>query len=205
LIAALPKLPLFLAAAATVIATPGPGVMLTITNAARFGARRSFAGILGISLGGALMATVSATGVGLLLATSPRAFTALQYAGAAYLIWLGVKLWRSAPRAAEPGTVAEPSAGERRFMEALALQVTNPQAIVFFVAVFPQFVDPEAARIPQFMALIACWALLVVAIHSAYALAASRAAGLLNRPGARGMLQRAGGMAFMAFGVALAV
>ena len=87
--------PVFLLVAATTVLSPGPGVVMTLTNALRHGFRGTFGGILGISAGAFAVATLSATGLGVLLATSAAAFTVMKYVGATYLVYLGVRLWRS--------------------------------------------------------------------------------------------------------------
>lgn len=86
---------LFLVFATLTILSPGPGVLLTLSNAARHGWTGAVPGILGIALGASIVAAISATSVGLLLSASAHAFTALKYAGAAYLLYLGYKSWRS--------------------------------------------------------------------------------------------------------------
>jgi threonine/homoserine/homoserine lactone efflux protein len=196
--------PVFLLVAAATVASPGPGVVLTLTNALRYGFRGTFAGILGIAAGALLVAAVSATGLGVLLATSAAAFTVIKMVGAAYLIVLGVRLWFApAPALAEEAPVNEAGAG-RRFVEGLSLQVTNPKAIFFFLSVFPQFVDRSSGGATPFAVLVLTYASLVVAIHCAYALTARRARRWLTSPRGGRAVNRIGGATFVCFGAALA-
>ena len=166
--------PVFLLVAATTVLSPGPGVVMTLTNALRHGFRGTFGGILGISAGAFAVATLFATGLGVLLATSAAAFTVMKYVGATYLVYLGVRLWRSPAVPIVPGPAA-PTGFGRRFLEGLSLQLTNPKAIFFFLWVFPQFLDHTRPMAPQFAVLVLTYSSLVVLIHSGYALSAQRA------------------------------
>nr|WP_315982070.1 LysE family translocator [Aliamphritea spongicola] len=126
---------LFILIAAAVIASPGPGIVLTLKNTLQYDFRGALPGIAGVALGMLLIAVLSAAGLGLLLTTSALAFTVLKYLGAAYLIYLGIKLWRSS------GQVADLSAGRRhsvrkRFSEGLGITALNPKPIVFFYHCF---------------------------------------------------------------------
>ena len=92
---------LFILIAAAVIASPGPGIVLTLKNTLQYDFRGAFPGIAGVALGMLLIAVLSAAGLGLLLTTSALAFTVLKYLGAAYLIYLGIKLWRNSGQVAD--------------------------------------------------------------------------------------------------------
>jgi homoserine/homoserine lactone efflux protein len=95
--------PVFLLVAATTVLSPGPGVVMTLTNALRHGFRGTFGGILGISAGALAVATLSATGLGMLLATSAAAFIVMKYVGAIYLVYLGIRLCARPRRRSSPG------------------------------------------------------------------------------------------------------
>lgn len=94
---------MFFFMATLTVLTPGPGVVMTLTNTLRYGLRRAAGGILGIAAGTLLVATLSATGLGILLATSAVAFTLMKLLGAAYLIYLGLRLWHSPALQFTPG------------------------------------------------------------------------------------------------------
>lgn len=194
---------LFVTVAALAILSPGPGVVMTLTNAVRGGLRGAIGGILGIACGAWVVAAASATGLGLLLATSSAAFTVTKWIGAAYLVYLGLRLWR-APPLAETTVQAGPAGAAQRFREGVSLQLTNPKAVAFFLSVLPQFLEPGEAGTAWFALLVLTYALLIVVIHSAYALAAQRAQHWLRSPRGGRLLQRAGGLAFIFFGAALA-
>ncbi|MDC8760025.1 LysE family translocator [Janthinobacterium fluminis] len=195
--------PLFVLMATATVFSPGPGVVMTLTNALRYGLRGSIGGILGIACGALLVALISATSLGVVLATSALAFTALKFAGAAYLVYLGIRLWR-APAFQFAEQLAQPAGFGRRFAEGISLQLTNPKAIFFFLSVFPQFIDASAHYAAQFSALVLTYAALVVLIHCLYALFAQRARGwLVSERGGR-LFNRAGGATFVCFGALLA-
>lgn len=194
---------LFAMLAAVNIVTPGPGVMLTLTNAIRHPLKDALAGILGVASGTFLVAALSVIGVGAVLLASSFAFAVMKYAGAAYLIYLGIKLWRAPPRAfvEMPTTRASLT---RRFVEGFVLQVSNPNAILFFLALFPQFIDQTVHGLERAAALVAGYAAMVVAIHSLYAGAARQTRLLLRSAGGGRLINRIGGTAFILSGLALA-
>lgn len=195
--------PLFVAVAALAILSPGPGVVMTLSNAARDGLRGALAGILGIALGAWVVAALSATGLGLLLAASGTAFLLVKWLGAAYLVYLGVRLWR-APAMKVACTDAAPAGLRRRFVEGLSLQLGNPKAIAFFLSVLPQFLPPGDRSLSRFSLLVMTYAGLIVVIHSGYAMAAQAARRWLQSPRGARLLQRGGAVAFIFFGAALA-
>jgi threonine/homoserine/homoserine lactone efflux protein len=194
---------LFVTLAAVTIFSPGPGVVMTITNSLRQPLNEAFGGIVGISVGTVVVAAISATGAGVVLATSAMAYTILKFAGAAYLIYLGVKLWR-APVDAVESRFKDTGGFQKRFIQGVALQLTNPKAIVFFLSIFPQFIRPNGNFSGQFSLLVLTYGLLVIMIHSLYAVTARRARWLLTSPRGRRWVNRSGGATFVVFGVVLA-
>lgn len=193
---------LFLTVATLTVLSPGPGVLMTLTNALRYGLRGTIGGILGIAFGALLVAGISATTLGAVLAASALAFTVLKLAGAAYLIYLGARLWHSPP-VPVASEQAHQASFKRRFLEGLSLQLTNPKAIFFFLSVFPQFIEGEAGFVRQFALLVLTYAALVVVIHTGYALFAHQARAWLTSERGGRTVNRLGGATFMCFGVAL--
>ncbi len=139
---------LFLILATLTVLSPGPGVVLTLSNALRHGWRGALPGIFGIASGAFIVAGICASSLGLLLAASATAFTVLKYIGALYLLYLGIKMWRT--QRFIPELTATSPRPWRRFGEALSIQLLNPQGGVFFLAVFPQFIKPEGDYYRQF-------------------------------------------------------
>ena len=195
--------PFFLLMAALTVLSPGPGVVMTLTNAMRHGMRNTVGGILGISMGTFVVAALSATSLGVLLAASAVAFTIMKFLGAAYLIYLGIRLWRAPAFQFREQATGEAGFG-KRFLEGLSLQLTNPKAIFFFLSVFPQFIDPALDYALQFFIQVLTYSGLVVVIHCLYALFAQRAKRYLTSERGGRAINRLGGATFVFFGAALA-
>lgn len=195
--------PLFLFMAAVTVISPGPGVIMTLTNSLRYGMKGTFGGILGISIGALLVAAISATSLGVVLAASVLAFTILKILGAAYLVYLGIKLWRAPAIRFKEQPVHEVSVG-KRFVEGLSLQLTNPKVIFFFLSVFPQFIDDSGDYSTQFTVQVLTYSSLVVVIHCLYALSAQRVKRWLTSVEGGRFINRLGGATFVCFGAALA-
>ncbi len=198
--------PLFLVVAALTVLSPGPGVLMTLTNSLRFGLNGSIGGIFGIACGNAVVALVSATSLGVLLAHSATAFTVIKYLGAAYLVFMGIKMWRAKPFVFDLALAAQHSGADhrRRFLTGLSLALSNPQSIFFFLSIFPQFIEPGANHAWQFALLVATFSALVVLIHCGYSLVAQNARRWLTSPRAGRAVNRVGGSTFIAFGGMLA-
>jgi len=197
---------LFIAASAVVIATPGPTVLLALSNGSRHGLRAAGWGMAGAVLADLALVSAVAGGLGVLLAASEPAFQALKWAGAAYLAWLGLRLLRAdaAPLAADAGA-APPMPGARRlFLRSFLVAVTNPKALIFMSAFLPQFIAPHAPLLPQYAALAAVMATLNLAAMLAYALLGARLVGVLRAGGLRWLNRACGGLLVgLAAGVAL--
>ncbi len=195
--------PLFLLVAAATVFSPGPGVVMTLTNSIRYGMKGTFGGILGVSCGAFVVAFISATSLGVLLAASAVAFTFVKFIGAAYLVYLGIKLWRAPALKLKEQSTHEASFG-KRFVEGVSLQLTNPKAVFFFLSVFPQFIDPSVDYTTQFAIQVFTYGTLVIVIHCLYALFAQRARLWLTSERGVRTVNRLGGATFVFFGAALA-
>ncbi|QXI47878.1 LysE family translocator [Pseudomonas anuradhapurensis] len=193
---------LFLILATLTVLSPGPGVVLTLSNALRHGWSGALPGIFGIALGAFIVAGLSASSVGLVLATSATAFTVLKYVGALYLLYLGVKMWRTQRFIPELAVTA--TQPWRRFVEALSIQLLNPKAGFFFLAVFPQFISPQDNYYRQFFLLVSSYALLVVLVHTGYALMANGARGWLSTNRGARIVGKLSGITFFCFGILMA-
>jgi threonine/homoserine/homoserine lactone efflux protein len=195
---------LFVLMAALTVSSPGPSVLMTLTNALRYGYRGTVGGIVGISFGTLVVAVASAMGLGVLLTTSALAFTIMKFAGAAYLTYLGVRLWLAPALRFDEGAAHRASFG-KRFTEGISLQLTNPKVIFFFLSVFPQFVDPSHYDVTRFATLVLTYSTLILAIHSAYALFAQRAKLWLTSERGGRIINLLGGATFIFFGVMMAI
>ncbi len=195
----------FVAASAVMLAIPGPTILLVVSYALGHGRRATAATVSGVALGDFTAMTASMLGLGALLATSAALFTALKWIGAAYLVWLGVKLWR-----APVGGMAADGAdrGETRplriFLHAWMVTALNPKSIVFFVAFVPQFLVPSAPLAQQMIVAEATFLVLATANALAYALMASAARRTIRKPAVQRTVNRVGGGLLVGAGAAAA-
>ena len=190
----------FLAATTVMLAIPGPTILLVIGQSLGAGRRAALPLVAGVALGDLTAITLSLAGLGALLAASATLFTVLKFAGAAYLVWLGVKLWR-APVVA---TAAAPVSARRAMRDAYVVTALNPKGIAFFVAVVPLFVDAGSPFLPQAVVLVASFVTLAAANAAIYALLAARLSGAVRRPGLRRAFNRCGGSVLVGAGLATA-
>jgi threonine/homoserine/homoserine lactone efflux protein len=198
------RLTLFFTAAILLLLTPGPAVTYIVTRSLTQGRRAGLVSTLGITSGTLLHVAAAAAGLSAILAASAAAFATVKYAGAAYLVWLGIR----ALRASEPpaDAIAPPADTLRRvFWEGALVSVLNPKTAIFFMAFLPQFVDPAREVAPQVALLGAMFAVMALCTDGAYALAAGSAAGWL-RGNRRVMAGRryVAGTVYLGLGVAAA-
>ena len=139
--------------------SPGPAVFYVVSQGVRGALRRTLPAVAGIISANAIYFTLSATSLGAIIAASARFFTIAKWVGAAYLIYLGIKALRSAgaSHSVDLGVASPPLQGDRRrvYLGAVTLQLANPKALLFFLALLPQFIDPAQAVVPQMLILAA--------------------------------------------------
>jgi threonine/homoserine/homoserine lactone efflux protein len=187
----------FALASAVLLAIPGPTIILVVAYSLGHGKRAAPASVAGVGLGDFTAMTASLLGLGALLAASATAFTVLKWAGAAYLIYLGIKLWR-AP-VVEPGdgagVPAEPAAIQpwRIFAHCWLVTALNPKSIVFFVAFLPQFLDLSRPVLAQMAVMEATFLVLAVLNAALYAWLAALARDRIRRPSVQRVVNRIGG------------
>ena len=133
--------------------TPGAGAINTMANSIGSGWARSIWGILGQQLALLVHIAVVAAGVGVLVAESPLLFNIIRYAGAAYLVVLGIRQLRAKPTAADVEAPVLPTSRGAMLRQGLLVNLTNPKAVVFFLAFTPQFIRPERPLVPQYVVL----------------------------------------------------
>lgn len=164
----------FTLASMVLLVIPGPTFMVVISYALSKGRSSARATVPGVALGDFTAMTISVLGAGAVLATSATLFTILKLCGAAYLIWLGIQLWRSNPSQDEAGDPSLVASGRRMFWNTYVVTALNPKSIVFFVAFVPQFVDTALPVARQFLILEATFLLLAATSAAIWALAADR-------------------------------
>jgi len=191
----------FAAASAVLLMIPGPTVLLVVSYALGQGWRTALPMAVGVALGDFTAMTLSMLGIGALLAASAAVFTALRLVGAAYLIWLGIKLFRAGGAlGAEPRTDA--ASAVRMMAHAWLVTALNPKSITFFVAFLPQFLDPHGDFLHQMLVFEATFLALAFANAFAYAAAAARARAVVRNERAIRIFNRAGGTLLVGAGVA---
>lgn len=204
------QLLLFIAAGLLLNLTPGPDVLYIASNALRSGARAGVVAALGINAGCFVHIFAAAVGVGALLAASATAFTFLKWAGAAYLVWVGIRLLLARPSrqgwAPSPASAAQPASLWAVFRGGFLTNVLNPKVAIFFLAFVPQFIPPATEhKALAFVLLGALFNVNSIAVNAGWALAAAWMA--RHAAVQRGMhwLDRAAGAMFVAFGLRLAL
>tara|TARA_E500000305_G_scaffold32901_1_gene24958 strand:+ start:872 stop:1501 length:630 start_codon:yes stop_codon:yes gene_type:complete len=195
----------FTAASAFMLAIPGPTVMLVASYAMARGRESGWATVPGVALGDLVAMTVSLLGAGAVLAASADLFTMMKLAGAGYLVWLGVQLWRSKPELAPVQVGTGRRDKLRMFSNAFVVTALNPKGIVFFVAFVPQFVDPARPIVMQCAILIATFVILGALNAVFWAVMAGAMRNRFSSPRALRVVNRLGGSAMIGAGLLTAL
>ena len=202
----------FLAATAVFAYLPGPALLYTAAQTLALGRRAGLQAALGLHLGGYVHVLAASAGLAILFETVPYAYLALKIIGAAYLIWLGINLWRKAGAGtrvpALPEETEQPNPGARSgtLFHSMLVEILNPKTALFFLAFLPQFVDP-AASLPVWLQLLVLGTVVNVMFSSADLLCVWLADKVTQRlrsdRGQVRWLQRAGGTLLMLLGLRL--
>ena len=192
---------IYLVAVIGLSCTPGPNSLLALTHGALHGHRKTGFTIAGGAAGFVALIALSMLGIGALLQASSGALTVLKWLGGAYLVWLGVQLWRAPPVVLEAGQVGHERGGGALFRQGVLAAVSNPKVLLFYGAFLPQFIDPTRSLLLQFVIMALTFALIEAAVEYLLARMAHRVRPWLERMGRR--FNRACGGLFGAMGVAL--
>lgn len=191
----------FAAATAVLLVIPGPTILLVISYALGQGWRTALPVAIGVALGDFTAMTLAMLGVGALLSASATLFTVLKWVGAAYLIWLGIKLFRAGGSLdAQPRT--DKASAAKMLAHAWLVTALNPKSITFFVTFLPQFLDAKADFGTQMLVFELTFVTLAFANALGYALVASRARSLVRNERAIGLFNKAGGTLLVGAGIA---
>jgi len=198
-----PLLSTFLVASFVLAITPGPAVMYIVTRSVVQGRRHGLASVAGIALGNFGNMLAAAVGLAALFAVSAVAFMVVKYAGASYLILLGVRMLRCGGQSVPDDF---PAAAPRRrvFRDGLLVALLNPKTTIFFAAFLPQFVSPSAAPLPQTILLGSLFVAIAAVTDTSYALAAGSLAPQLRGNRSRRLSRRVGGSVYIGLGLATA-
>ncbi|MFM2087413.1 MAG: hypothetical protein RLZZ237_2282 [Pseudomonadota bacterium] len=198
---------LFCSVSLLVTFSPGPAVLLAISNSIAVGPRRAMISSMGNGTGLFIISGIAMAGMGVVLATSATAFMLLKLAGALYLVYLGIKQWRSktsivanAPQ--QPGA-ANPNSNGKLYRQGMMVALTNPKAILFFSALFPQFIVQGQPVAMQFTVLTTTFVACAMSAHLFYALLARLLKSQLADPARARLFNRISGGAFVLLGLSL--
>lgn len=188
-------------------ATPGPAVLFIMTNSTIHGWRKAAFAALGNIIGLFCLGILAVTGLGTVIKTSEIIFNIIKYAGAAYLTYLGLKMIFQKSlnlNVANNPVVSTEVPSRKIFFQAFGVAMSNPKAIVFLTALFPQFVIIDKALLPQFSMLIAVLMIFSFSFLMLYAVLAHYARTWLNKPNRINIVNRTSGSIFIGFGILLA-
>jgi threonine/homoserine/homoserine lactone efflux protein len=188
----------FLAATLVLALTPGPGVVFIVTRTLAQGRTAGLASVAGVALGNLTNAFGASIGLAALFAASSTAFTLVRWAGAAYLVWLGIQALRR-PSAAANGAPVAAATPRKLFRDGLFVALLNPKTTLFFAAFIPQFLHPEGSQATQALTLSVLFVAVAAVTDSLYALLAGSLAPLLR--GAAGKGRYVSALVYFALGL----
>jgi threonine/homoserine/homoserine lactone efflux protein len=192
---------IYLVAAIGLSLSPGPNGLLALTHGALHGHAKALYTIFGGALGFVVVIALSMFGIGALLKSSLVWLTVMKWLGGAYLVWLGIQVWRSPPIGLQLSGEAGARGGGSMFRQGALSALTNPKALLFFAAFLPQFIDPARSLVLQFAIMAGSFAVIEIATELLIARLAHRISPWLQRVGRR--FNQACGGVFIAIGVAL--
>ncbi|MFO1263815.1 MAG: LysE family translocator [Rhodoferax sp.] len=202
---------LFVLMTFVVSATPGPNMLYVMSVSARSGVRSAIRAMAGCMTALLAMMSLSAAGLGALLQSFPAVFDTLRLAGAAYLAYLGVKCWRAPventpPASAQTATITEASARSAHsvFRQAFLVAASNPKAILFAAAFFPQFINPDQGQWTQFAILLSTFSAIEIGWYFVYAISGKRLSVYLQEARILRLFNRVTGGVFVGFAALMA-
>ncbi|MBS0552752.1 MAG: LysE family transporter, partial [Proteobacteria bacterium] len=185
--------------------SPGAGAIASMSSGLNFGFRRGYWNAVGLQLALIVQIAIVAAGLGAILATSEFAFEAIKWFGVAYLVYLGWKQWRAAPDAMATDDAEVPVARPLALvMRGFVVNASNPKAIVFILAVLPQFLDSGRPLLPQYLTMTATMVTVDLVVMAGYTGLAAKVLRLLREPRQQRMLNRVFGSLFGAAAALLA-
>ena len=184
--------------------SPGPGVFSSISSGLHHGFRLGVWNGVGMQAANVILVAIVALGLGAILIASETLFTAVKWLGVAYLIYLGVVTWRAPARGFEDDRDDNARTAWEVFLRGFFVNLTNPKGIIFFAAIFPQFIDVARPQLPQYAILAGTTFAVDVVVMGGYTALAAKVLRVMRDPGHLRWVNRGLGGAFVAAGVALA-
>ncbi len=187
---------------------PGPSMLMALTHGMHYGARRTMVSAMGNVSVTLIQASVSIAGLGTILVASETIFQLIKWAGAAYLIYIGICMFCSSKMSLSQNEVnhaTQKSSLKKMFMQAAFVTAGNPKAIVFFTAVFPQFIDPNVAFLSQSCILLSICVFIAFFCFMIYAVGGQKIVSLFSQATVGKYIQRVIGSTFIGAGIGLAV
>ena len=191
----------FTVAAGALIAIPGPTNLMVMAYGVRYGAKPALGTVFGVVPGVIAAMTLSFLGLGAILATSSGLFILMKWAGAIYLVYLGIMQWRSAPQLDKMEIDKQNVSGVSIIVQAFTVTLLNPKGIVFYIAFMPQFISANAPALPQMLILGATFLTLVFPINTIYALLSGKMRAVIQNRRVLRTMNRTGGAMLIGAGL----
>ena len=184
-------------AAGIILVIPGPTILLVVSQSVAYGRKAVFPLVAGVVLGDFTAMTLSLVGLGAVIAASAKLFTVLKWAGAAYLFYLGIKIWRAQPQNGPIQRSAVLKTRRGLFWDSFIVTALNPKSIAFFIAFMPQFVSPSQDSVPQLFILGATFLFFAAINATLYGMFAGYMRDMMQKRSIRRWFNRCGGTALI--------
>jgi len=192
----------FLIAAILISVSPGPGAFACMASGAAYGWRRGYWTAIGLQAGLLFLVAVTGVGLGALLAVSPVAFTVMKFVGAAYLAYLGVRLWLAQPEVVNARPVEMKAKTRRQFvLEGFLVNATNPKAVIFMLAVLPPFIDVDRPKVPQYATIAITMVAVDAIVMAVYTALGAQLLRAMKEPANQRRLNRVFGTVLLGAGI----
>lgn len=199
------QLLVFLTVTLLLSASPGPVMLSAMANGGIYGVRHALWGMVGATVGNLSLIALSIAGMALVLQSSEMLFRIIQWVGAAYLVWLGLKIARQSVEGEFATGKAMRDSGWQLFIKSFGIAVSNPKGLLYFGALFPQFISPARALLPQLSLLVGLFVVIDLISMLIYAKSGSFIVSWLRSPQHRKWFNRIAGGALIAAGIAMAI
>ena len=183
------------------VAIPGPTNLMVMAYGLRHGTKPALFTVFGVAPGAAAAMALSFLGLGAILATSSQLFMVMKWAGAIYLIYLGIMLWRSTPNLDEVSIEEQNVSCKCIVFQAFTVSLLNPKGIIFYMAFVPQFISPDAPVLPQMLILGFTFVIIVFPVNTAYALLSGKLRAIIKSQRVMRAMNRTGGALLIGAGV----